>query len=56
MTKKFNAYAAGNKNYGLKGAPNIGPVDKIGYRERDMKQQTRKNAIQRRLRSRYGAT
>jgi hypothetical protein len=49
----FISYAAGKKNYGMgRGAPNIGPVDKTGYRERDLKVNARRAAIQRRLQSR----
>lgn len=46
----FNAYAAGTKTYGMmRSAPNIGPVDKTGYRERDAKHKTRRNAVLRRM-------
>lgn len=46
----FNPYAAGNKVYGmLRDAPNIGPVDKMGYKERDARAKLRKRAISRRL-------
>ena len=31
----FNPYSAGAKTYGVKSSPNIGPVDKSGYAERD---------------------
>lgn len=48
----FNRYAAGAKRYGLlRDAPNIGPVDPVGYRERDLKAQARKSAVQRRLKA-----
>lgn len=43
-------YAVGNKVYGGgRPMPNIGPVDKMGYRERDLKHEARRNAILRRL-------
>ena len=52
-TSPFMPYAAGNKRYGsgLRDAPNIGPVDKLGYRERDLMsaQQKRQGAVKRRL-------
>jgi hypothetical protein len=47
----FNRYAAGGKQYGLRGAPNIGPVDPLGYRERDLKSKARRNALLRRLKA-----
>lgn len=44
MVKKedgFNPYAAGHKIYGAgRSAPNIGPVDKLGYKERDRVKRT----------------
>lgn len=55
MAGGFNSYAAGSKVYnGGSSAPNIGPVDKMGYRERDLKYKTRQrnNAILRRLQAR----
>lgn len=55
MAGGFNPYAAGSKIYnGGSSAPNIGPVDKMGYRERDLKYKTRQrnNAILRRLQAR----
>lgn len=51
----FNPYAAGAKTYGMmRDAPNIGPVDKDGYRERDAKHRTRRNAILRRMKKEMG--
>jgi hypothetical protein len=48
----FNSYAAGNKVYGGgRSAPNIGPVDKLGYRERDLKAKAKRNAMLRRLKA-----
>jgi hypothetical protein len=49
----FNPYAAGNKHYGsgLRSSPNIGPVDRKGYAERDLQTKARRNAILQRLRS-----
>lgn len=52
--KQFNPYSAGNKQYGLKGAPNIGPVDKLGYKERDLKKKAMLAAIKRRMAARNG--
>lgn len=47
----FNPYSAGSKQYnsGLMSSPNIGPVDKLGYRQRDKEASTRRNALLRRL-------
>lgn len=49
----FNSYAAGNKVYngiGLgQNAPNIGPSDKTGYKERDAEVRLKRNAMLRRL-------
>lgn len=47
----FNPYGAGKKKYGSRGAPNIGPVDKSGYRERDARAQAHRNALLRRLKA-----
>lgn len=47
----FNPYAAGGKNYGAKGAPNVGPVDKLGYRERDATANAKRNAVLRRMKA-----
>lgn len=48
----FNQYAAGRKQYGGgRSAPNIGAVDKMGYRERDRKARVKNSAIQRRLKT-----
>jgi hypothetical protein len=48
--KQFLPYAAGDKIYGGgRDAPNIGPVDPTGHRERDLKYQARRTAMQRRL-------
>lgn len=51
--KQFLPYAAGNKIYGGgRDAPNVGPVDGLtGYKERDLKYQARRVALQRRLKS-----
>lgn len=50
--KQFLPYAAGDKIYGGgRDAPNIGPVDSTGYRERDLKYQARRSAILRRLKA-----
>lgn len=48
--KQFLPYAAGNKIYGGgRDAPNIGPVDPTGHRERDLKYHARREAMERRL-------
>jgi hypothetical protein len=50
--KQYLPYAVGNKVYGGgRDAPNIGPVDKEGYRERDLKYQARRAAMLRRLKA-----
>jgi hypothetical protein len=51
MVGGFNPFAAGNKQYGLRGAPNIGPVDPLGYRERELTSKARRNAILRKLKA-----
>lgn len=46
----FNKYAAGRKMYGGgRDAPNIGPVDKLGYKDRDAKARLKRNAVLRRM-------
>lgn len=48
--QQYLPYAAGNKIYGGgRDAPNIGPVDPMGHRERDLKYQARRDAMLRRL-------
>lgn len=48
--KQYLPYAAGDKIYGGgRDAPNIGPVDPTGYRQRDLKYQARRSAMLRRL-------
>jgi len=48
----FKPYAAGNKVYGGgRSAPNIGPVDPLGYRERDAKTVAQRNALLSRLKA-----
>lgn len=50
VQNQYNPYAAGAKTYGmLRNAPNIGPVDKQGYRERDAMHRARRNAVLRRM-------
>lgn len=52
MGKQFLPYAAGNKIYGGgQNAPNTGPVDPQGHRERDLKYHARRVAMQRRLKA-----
>lgn len=42
----FSSYAAGNKTYGGgRSMPTLGPVDPLGYRERDLKLKARQNAL-----------
>jgi hypothetical protein len=46
----FNAYAAGNKQYGSgRSNPTMGPVDRTGYIDRQAALAARRNAILRRL-------
>lgn len=48
----FNKYAAGSRRYGGgRDAPNIGPSDKTGYRERDAKAKLRRNAMLKRMKA-----
>jgi hypothetical protein len=48
----INPYAAGNKIYGGgRSFPTMGPVDPMGYRERDNKASARRNAVLRRLKA-----
>lgn len=50
--KQFLPYSAGDKIYGGgRDAPNIGPVDPTGHRERDLKYQARRTAMLRRLKA-----
>lgn len=49
-------YAVGNKIYGGgRSFPTMGPVDKMGYRERDAKTKARRSAILRRLKANQNA-
>lgn len=51
----YNRYGVGNKVYGAgRSSPNIGPVDPLGYKERDAKSKARRDAILKRLRARMG--
>lgn len=48
----FQSYAAGNKVYGGgRSNPTMGPVDPLGYRERDLATAARRNALLRRLKA-----
>lgn len=48
----FNPYGAGAKQYGLRGAPNIGPTGKPeAYTERDLRGKARKKAMLNRLKA-----
>jgi hypothetical protein len=50
--KQFLPYSVGNKVYGGgRDAPNLGPVDPTGHRERDLKYQARRAAMLRRLKA-----
>lgn len=45
-----NPYAVGNKVYGGgRPMPTVGPVDRQGYKERDLKHKARREATERRL-------
>ncbi len=47
-----NSYGAGGKVYGSgRSNPTMGPVDKLGYRERDRKEAARRSAMLKRLRA-----
>lgn len=52
----FNSYSAGNKSYGLEGRsnPTMGPVDPLGYRERDATTRRKRNALLRRMKAHSG--
>lgn len=51
-TSSYNPYSVGNKVYGGgRSFPTMGPVDKMGYRERDAKTRARRDAVLRRLKS-----
>lgn len=47
----FNPFSAGAKRYGGLSSPTMGPVDPLGYKERDLRTQARRNAILRRLKA-----
>lgn len=50
--KQHLPYAAGDKIYGGgRDAPNLGPVNPMGHRERDLKYQARRAAMLRRLKA-----
>lgn len=50
--KQYLPYAAGKKIYGGgRDSPNLGPVDPTGHKERDLKYQARRVAMQRRLKA-----
>jgi hypothetical protein len=51
-TSSFNPYSAGDKVYGGgRSFPTSGPVDKTGYKERDLVSKSRRDAILRRLKA-----
>jgi hypothetical protein len=46
----FNPFSAGNKSYGGgRPMPTIGPVDPLGYRDRDAKTQAKRTAMLRQI-------
>ena len=48
----FNPYAAGNKVYGAgRPMPNVGAVNKEGYRKRDRLAKARRDAMLRRMKA-----
>lgn len=50
QTSAINPYAVGNKIYGGgRSNPTSGPVDKLGYKERDAKSAARRAAVLRRM-------
>lgn len=51
-TASMAPYSVGNKIYGGgRSFPTMGPVDKMGYRERDNKSKARRDAILRRMKA-----
>lgn len=49
-TQSVMPYAVGNKIYGGgRSFPTIGPVDKLGYAERDAKHKARRDAVLRKM-------
>ena len=51
-TPGFNAFAAGDKSYGTRGSPNLGPTTNVeGYRARNLTIKARQNAILRRMKT-----
>lgn len=51
-TSEINPYSVGNKVYGGgRSFPTMGPVDPMGYRERDAKASARRDAVLRRLKA-----
>lgn len=51
-TSGINPYSAGGKIYGGgRSFPTLGPVDKLGYKERDLKHKARRNAILRKMKA-----
>lgn len=55
-TSSAAPYLVGNKIYGGgRSFPTSGPVDKLGYRERDAKSRARRDAILRRLKAESNA-
>jgi hypothetical protein len=50
QTSQMSPYLVGNKVYGGgRSFPTMGPVDKLGYRERDAKTKSRRDALLRRM-------
>jgi hypothetical protein len=51
----FNNYAAGNPIYGMgRSNPTSGPVDKLGYQQRDANAVSMRNAMLRRMQANQG--
>ena len=49
-TSSYNPYAVGNKIYGGgRSMPTVGPVDRTGYKERDLQAKARRQAILNRM-------
>ncbi len=52
QTSEMAPYLVGNKVYGGgRSFPTMGPVDKLGYMERDAKAKARRNAMLRRMKA-----
>lgn len=55
-TSSIAPYAVGNKIYGGgRSFPTMGPVDRLGYKERDAKTKARRDAVLRRMKAKINA-